>query len=85
MFRVNSIPQTNSLPPLRLQLAGTNGVRVTWAGIYGHGYRVERCSNLTTKNWQPIGATGGNPNGLTEFNDPAAAQPSIFYRVLPAL
>ncbi len=85
VFRVNGIPQTNSLPPLRLQLSGTNGVRVTWAGVYGRGYRVERCSNLTIKNWQPIGATGGNPNGLTEFNDPAAAQPSIFYRLLPSL
>ena len=85
VFRVDTIAQTNALGALRLHLSGTNGVRLTWAGVFGRGYRVERCSSLTLQNWKPLGATGGNPNGLTEFNDPAAAQPSIFYRVLPAL
>lgn len=85
VFRVDNVSPPDSLPDLRLHLSGQDGVRLTWTGVFGRGYRVERSYNLTLGNWEPLGATGGNPNGRTEFNDPAATQTNVFYRVLPSL
>ena len=84
VFRVNDVSPTNSLTDLRLRLPATNGVRLTWTGVFGRGYRVERSPDLAPGTWEPRGAVGGNPVGLTEFYDPVAAQPNVFYRVLPS-
>ena len=79
---------TPALPSdFRLSNQGTNGVRLSWTGIFGYGCRLERSPNLVPGNWQAIGAVGGNPAGVPSvFTDPAPAnEPERFYRILPSL
>jgi hypothetical protein len=66
---------------------GTNGTRLSWSGVFGSGYRVERSLVLPSASWQPIGAVGGKPAGVpTEFTYPTpAGLPECFYRIRPAL
>jgi len=87
VFQVNNVSPPTALTDLQLIFQRTNGTRLSWTGVFGRGYRVERSCNLPPANWQPIGAVGGSPAGvLTEFNDPEAATlPQCFYRVLPSL
>ena len=86
VFQVSGASQPAPVVGLQLITHGTNGVRLSWAGIFGRGYRVERTFNLTTDLWQPIGAVGGKPAGYTEFIDAEpATRPLCAYRVLPSL
>ena len=86
VFQVNSVSASASLDPLRLTAQGTNGVRLSWAGVFGRGYRVERAFSLSTSSWQPVAAVGGNPAGYTEFIDAEpATHPQCYFRVLPSL
>ena len=87
VFRVNNISPPDYLADLRLEPLGTNGNRLSWTGVFGQGYRVERSFNLSPMDWQPLGATGGNlSGGRTQFTDPdATSHPQCYYRVLPAL
>ena len=80
-----------STPPLpsdcRLSVQGANGARLSWSGVFGYGYRVERSLDLMPESWQAIGAVGGNPAGVPcVFTDPDPAdKPRCFYRLLPSL
>ena len=87
VFRVNNVSPPDVLTDLRLDVPGTNGTHLSWTGVFGHGYRVERSFNLQPPNWQPLGAAGGHPAGVrTEFADPEpATHPQCYYRILPAL
>jgi hypothetical protein len=61
-------------------------VRLSWTGVFGRGYRVERSFDLQPESWQLIGAVGGSAAGATEFKDPTpATRPQGFYRILPSL
>ena len=85
VFRVNNASTPDEPANVNLTLLGTNGARLNWNGVFGHGYRVERSSALPGS-WQPLGAVSGNPYGQTQFTDPApATYPRGFYRVLPSL
>ena len=83
---------SNGTPPeaprdFRLTLLGANGARLSWIGVFGRGYRLERSYHLDPAEWQPLGAAGGAAGGATtEFTDPEPATHSqAFYRILPAL
>ena len=87
VFRVNSVSPPDVLTDVRLTPLGANGALLSWTGIFGHGYRVERSSDLQPGSWQPVGAVGGEgPATLTEFID---SEPTTgaqnFYRILPSL
>jgi hypothetical protein len=59
---------------------------LSWTGVFGRAYRIERSLDLSQPNWQPIGAVGGVSYGPTVFTDPEAAGfPQAFYRLLPSL
>ena len=87
IFQVKSVSPPDVLTGLRLLPQGANGVRLSWTGVFGHGYRVERSFNLQPESWQPIGAVGGAMGGaMTQFADPEPSMhPHGFYRVLPSL
>lgn len=86
VFQVSGTSQPVPVVGLQLIAHGTKGVRLSWAGVFGRGYRVERTFNLATDSWHPIGAVGGNPAGYTEFIDAEpAVRPQCSYRVLPSL
>lgn len=86
VFQVNSASAPVSLADLRMTALGANGMRLSWTGLFGRGYRVERAFDLSNPIWQPVGAAGGNSSGLTEFTDAEpATHPQCFYRVLPSL
>ena len=86
LFRVDNVQP--ALPvDLSLTSLTTNGVTMSWLGIFGRGYRIERAFDLPSATWQPLGAVGGKPGNLPiTFTDPEPpAHPQSFYRVLPAL
>lgn len=87
VFRVNSVSPPDVLTDVRLSWQGTNGARLSWTGVFGHGYRVERSFDLQPGTWQPVGAArSGTAGVLTEFADPEpATHPYGFYRILPSL
>ena len=62
-----------------------DGLHLNWSGIFGHGYLVQRSTDLIPANWQIIGAAGGTATAL-EFIDPSAGSlPHAFYRLAPSL
>ena len=87
VFQVNNVSPPEAPANLQLALQTTNSPRLSWTGVFGRGYRVERSLELQPATWQPIGAVGGNAaGGLTEFADPEpATYPHCYYRILPAL
>ena len=86
VFRVNNVNPPNLLADLRLTPRGTNGVHLSWTGVPGRGYRVERAFDLQPESWEPIGAVGGSGTGPTEFTDPdPATHAQSFYKILPSL
>ncbi|MBI3414634.1 MAG: hypothetical protein HY043_04825 [Verrucomicrobia bacterium] len=87
VFSVDSVSPPDVPADLRLAVPGTNGVRLSWTGVFGRGYRVERSLDLVPARWQPIGAVGGNAGGgFIEFVDALAAKSARgFYRILPSL
>ena len=87
LFQVTSVSAPPPLTNLRLSIPGTNGVSLRWTGVYGRGYRVERASDLSLGDWQPLGATGGViADGQMQFTDPQhATQAQGYYRILPSL
>jgi DNA-binding beta-propeller fold protein YncE len=87
VFRVNSVAPLDPVTDFRLEALGESGARLTWTGVFGHGYRVERSDDLGNSSWQPVGAVAGRPAGTpTEFRDPTpTTQPAAFYRLLPSL
>ncbi|MBI1840751.1 MAG: hypothetical protein HYR88_07870, partial [Verrucomicrobia bacterium] len=81
----------NTAPPsiaegLRLRYEA-GAVHVEWTGVFGRGYRLERCVDLRTGLWTPIGAMGGQgPASVVGILDKPALYPHhAYYRVLPAL
>ena len=85
VFRVNNAGAPDAPAEVHLSLQGAHGV-LSWTGVSGHGYRVERSFDLQPESWHPIGAIGGSANGPLEFTDPEpATHPQGFYRVLPSL
>ena len=85
LFRVNAIPP-DAPTDLRLSWRGPDGVGLSWTGLFGRGYRIERAPDLQPGAWQSLGAVGGKVGGRTEFTDPEPATgPQGFYRVLPSL
>ena len=87
VFRVNYTNAPVAPTGFRMNAMDTDGARMSWTGVFGRGYRVERSLDLQPGNWQPIGAAGGNPAGVaTEFIDPESpAHPHGYYRLLPSL
>jgi DNA-binding beta-propeller fold protein YncE len=87
VFQVNHPTPPAAPTDLRLTLRTANGPHLSWTGVFGYGYRIERSFELFPASWQPIGAVGGNPAGVpTEFTDPEpATHPRCYYRILPAL
>ncbi|MEY2411353.1 MAG: hypothetical protein QOF48_4023 [Verrucomicrobiota bacterium] len=86
VFRVNNASVPDAPSGIHMTLQGAGGVRLSWTGVFGHGYRVERATDLSPANWRGIGAVGGNPEGPTLFIDPQPATLSHgFYRILPSL
>jgi DNA-binding beta-propeller fold protein YncE len=84
LFQVN---EANPPPaPSDFQMSLTpEGVRLTWTGVFGRGYRVERAFDLQPDSWQAIGAAGGT-EGPINFADPEPpTHVQCFYRLLPAL
>jgi hypothetical protein len=55
-------------------------VSMTFAGIPGYTYNVQRSSDLST--WNTIWTTNAPPGGVFQFSDSAAPQPNAFYRLL---
>ena len=85
VFTVNSVAPPPLPANLRPVQRAADGLHLTWSGIFGRGYRVQRSAELLPQNWQVIGAAGG-PAGLLEFIDPAATPLShAFYRLAPSL
>jgi len=62
-------------------MAGTTGGTATlnFAGIPTYSYSVLRSTNLT--GWDAIWTTNAPSNGLFQYIDPAAPQPSAYYRL----
>ena len=62
-------------------MAGTTGGTATlnFAGIPTYSYSVLRSTNLT--GWEAIWTTNAPGNGLFQYIDPAAPQPSAYYRL----
>jgi hypothetical protein len=86
VFRVNNVSPPDVLTDLHLSAQGMSGTSMSWTGVFSHGYRVERAFNLTSPDWQSLGAVGGNAAGPTLFQDAEpATHPQCFYRILPAL
>ena len=86
VFRVNNVSPPDVLTDLHLSAQGMSGTSMSWTGVFSHGYRVERAFNLTSPDWQSLGAVGGNSAGPTLFQDAEPADhPQCFYRILPAL
>ena len=82
IFRVNSV--VPHVPPdLRVTHYGADGARLSWVGLFGRGYLVERTLSLNPASWQTLGAVGGNAGGVSsQFLDAAAAaQSRAFYRI----
>ena len=85
VFIVNSVAPPQLPANLRPTLRAADGLHLTWSGVFGRGYLIQRSAELQPQNWQVIGAAGG-PAGLQEFIDPAATPLShAFYRLAPSL
>ena len=85
VFRVASVAPPPVPANLRPAQRAIDGLHLTWSGVFGRGYRVQRSNELLPTNWQTIGGAGG-PVGLLEFIDPAATALShAFYRLAPSL
>lgn len=71
---------------VRVTVDPREGTRLSWTGVFGRGYRIERTSELVTPHWQPLDAVaGGAPDGAAFFVDPTPpTKPASFYRLLPA-
>jgi hypothetical protein len=58
---------------------GGQGVQVTFAGVPGYAYDVERASSPIGP-WISVETTNAPPGGLWLFLDPSPPQPTAFYR-----
>ena len=83
VFRVASVAPSPAVTNLRLNLTAPGGVGLSWTGVFGRGYRVERSDGLGTADWQIIGASGGPAASLIDPAGTSGAQ--AFYRLLPSL
>ena len=85
VFQVNDASTPVMPVDFHVTLPGSAGVSLTWTGIFGRGYRVERAFDLDPSSWQPLGAAGGS-DGTIQFIDPEpSTHAQCFYRLLPAL
>ena len=83
VFRVDNIAAPPMPSDLRLDYHGTKGVTLTWTGVAGQGYRVERSPTLAPDTWQLIGAAGSTLPGTVTFSDPTSAvNGNNFYRLV---
>jgi len=83
LFQVQNIAPSFA-SNLTLNLDST-GALLHWNGVAGRGYRIERATDLISKNWSPLTAIGATTN-RTEFRDAGAhTSPQRYYRVLPSL
>lgn len=80
VFVVKSVAPQPLPTDLAATSTNTTGLQLSWTGIAGHSYVVERTLDLLTPNWQIIGAvkTATNPG---TFQDPASTR--AFYRLSP--
>lgn len=86
---VFQVANTTPPPPLtnvHVTVDPREGTRLSWTGVFGRGYRIERSLELGTPHWQPLDAVaGGAPNGAADYVDPTPpTNPTTFYRLLPA-
>ncbi len=85
VFKVSSVAPPQLPKDFHPTRRDVGGLHLSWSGIFGHGYLVERSSELLPQNWQIIGAAGGSATAL-EFIDPAALPLAhAFYRLAPSL
>jgi DNA-binding beta-propeller fold protein YncE len=85
VFQVNDASTPVMPSDFHVTLLGSDGVSLTWTGIFGRGYRVERAFDLDPASWEPLGAAGGTETNL-QFTDPEpATHEHCFYRLLPSL
>jgi DNA-binding beta-propeller fold protein YncE len=87
LFRVQDISTPEMPPDFHLGFA-PDGVHLSWTGVFGRGYRVERTFDLSSGNWQPVTAGLGNAYAVpTDVVDPEppANHAQAFYRLLPSL
>lgn len=84
VFKVSNVAPPQLPKDFRLTRRDVDGLHLSWSGIFGRGYLVERSSELLPQNWQIIGAAGGSGTAL-EFIDPAALSLAhAFYRLAPS-
>ncbi|HWH69520.1 MAG TPA: hypothetical protein VNT26_09060, partial [Candidatus Sulfotelmatobacter sp.] len=57
-------------------------VRVRFAGIPGHGYRVERSSTTSGGTWEQVESGRVPAGGVFEFEDGAAPKTGAYYRLV---
>jgi hypothetical protein len=58
---------------------GGQGVVITFSGVPGYGYDVERADNLGGS-WSTLLTTNAPPGGVWLFDDQNPPQPNAFYR-----
>lgn len=60
----------------------SNGVTMTFAGIPGYTYTLQRSTNLSTPNWATIGTFVVPDNGIASFTDTNPPSGIAFYRTV---
>jgi autotransporter-associated beta strand protein len=78
---VNIIFSTNSVfGQTSSAISTTNGApTISFAGIPGYSYSVASSTNLT--DWNVVWTTNAPDNGVFQFTDPNAPQPTAYYRL----
>jgi autotransporter-associated beta strand protein len=78
---VNIILSTNSVfGQTSSGISTINGApTISFAGIPGYSYSVECSTNLT--DWNVVWTTNAPGNGVFQFTDPSAPQPTAYYRL----
>ena len=65
--------------PPRIQALPGGPIAISFQGIPGRVYRIERSTNLD--DWQSLGSVTASPSGLIEFTDNDPPSPSGYYRL----
>lgn len=73
-------PGLNPNNPPRIEALPGGSLRVSFTGIPGRTYGIQRSTNLL--NWTQIAAPVANAQGGITIDDPAPPQPSAFYRIV---
>jgi hypothetical protein len=66
-------------PVLAISPLGNGGYAIAGNDVLGRIYRIQFLTDLTTTNWQVLGAVTSNPSGSFQFIDPTGV-PLRFYR-----